>query len=50
MSELGMVGGTVYDALTAKAAQKSKVEKLITLNIEHFRRVWPEGKKIICLP
>lgn len=50
MPELGMAGGTVYDALIAKVAQKSKVERLITLNTEHFRRVWPEGKKIICLP
>ena len=50
MSDLGIVGGTVYDALIAKVAQKSKVERLITLNIEHFKRVWPEGKKIICLP
>jgi len=50
MPELGIAGGTVYDALIAKVAQKSKVERLITLNTEHFRRVWPEGKKIICLP
>jgi len=50
MSDLGMVGGAVYDALIAKVAQKSSVERLITLNTEHFRRVWPEGKKIIFLP
>ena len=50
MSDLGMAGGIIYDALIAKVAQKSKVERLITLNIEHFKRVWPEGKKIICLP
>ena len=50
MSNSGMVGGTIYDALIAKVAQKSRVERLITLNIEHFKRVWPEGKQIICLP
>ena len=50
MSELGLAGGVVYDALIAKAAQKSKVERLLTLNIDHFNRVWPDGDKIISLP
>ena len=50
MSDLGLVGGAIYDALIAKVAQKSKVKRLFTLNIEHFKRVWPEGKEIICLP
>ena len=50
ISELGLAGGIIYDALIAKVAQKSKVEQLLTLNIEHFNRVWPDGDKVIALP
>jgi len=50
MSDLGLIGGIIYDALIAKVAQKAKVERLLTLNIEHFRRVWPDGDKILCTP
>lgn len=50
MSELGLAGGIIYDALIAKVAQESKVERLLTLNIEHFRLVWPDGGKILSSP
>lgn len=50
MSESGLAGGIIYDALIAKVAQKSKVERLLTLNIDNFNRVWPGGDKIISLP
>jgi predicted nucleic acid-binding protein len=50
LSEFGLVGGITYDALIAKVAQKSKVERLLTLNIEHFIRVWPDGAEIVSLP
>ena len=50
ISELGLIGGITYDALIAKVAQKSKVERMLTLNLEHFTRVWPDGEKIISLP
>lgn len=50
ISELGLAGGIIYDALIAKVAQKSKVERLLTLNIDHFNRVWPDGQKVIALP
>ena len=50
ISELGLVGGITYDALIAKVAQKSKVKRMLTLNLEHFTRVWPDGEKIISLP
>lgn len=39
MSQMGLSGGIIFDALIAKVAQKSKVKRLLTLNIEHFRRV-----------
>lgn len=50
LSELGLVGDIVYDALIAKVAEKSKAERLLTLNIKHFKRVWPEGDSIIATP
>jgi predicted nucleic acid-binding protein len=50
ISEQGLVGGITYDALIAKVAEKSKVEQLLTLNSDHFKRVWPEGEKIIVSP
>ena len=34
-------GRIVYDALIARAAVKAKVDRLITLNLRHLRRVWP---------
>jgi len=50
ISELGLAGGIIYDALIAKVAQKSRVERLLTLNIDDFSRAWPGGEKIITLP
>ncbi len=50
MSELGISGGAVYDALIVKAAQKSGVEQILTLNTGDFKRVWPEGKDHVVAP
>ncbi len=50
ISELGLAGGIIYDALIAMVAKKSKVERLLTLNINHFSHAWPGGEKIISLP
>lgn len=50
LSELGLARGIIYDALIAKVAQKCKVERLLTLNIDHFIRAWPGGEKIITFP
>ena len=50
MSELGLTGGIIYDALIAKAARKAKVERLLTLNSDDFKRVWPDGDDFIKVP
>jgi predicted nucleic acid-binding protein len=50
MAEMGLSGGTVYDALIATVARKLSVDRLLTLNADDFRRVWPEGKQVISLP
>lgn len=50
MAEFGLCGGVIYDALIAKAARKSGVERLMTFNIDDFKRVWPEGEPLLCVP
>jgi predicted nucleic acid-binding protein len=50
MAEMGLSGGTVYDALLATVARRLSVDKLLTLNADDFRRVWPEGKQVITTP
>jgi predicted nucleic acid-binding protein len=50
VSEFGLSGGIIYDALIVKAAKKSKVERLLTFNINDFKRVWPDGESIITIP
>jgi predicted nucleic acid-binding protein len=50
LSDMGLIGGTIYDALIAKVAQKAKVERLLTLNIDHFRRVWQDSENKIVAP
>ncbi len=50
MSDHGLSGGSVYDALIAKAAQKSEADRILTLNVTDFKRVWPEGTTRIAAP
>ncbi|HYF51984.1 MAG TPA: PIN domain-containing protein [Planctomycetota bacterium] len=49
-SELDVRGGTVFDALIARAAEKADVDRLVTFNVNHFKRVWPKGKDRIFAP
>ena len=49
-ASLGLSGGTTYDALAARAAQKANADKLITLNEKDFVRVWPDaGDRIVAV-
>jgi predicted nucleic acid-binding protein len=50
LGDLGLSGGTVYDALIARAARKAKADRLLTLNPKHFARVWPGGEERIHVP
>lgn len=50
MSELGLSGGVIYDALTARAANKARVDRLLTLNPSDFHRAWPLGNSTIAEP
>jgi len=50
ISELGLAGGIVYDALITKVAQKANVERLLTFNSDRFKRVWSTGENVIITP
>lgn len=50
MSDLGISGGAVYDALIVKTARKSEVDRILTFNVDDFKRIWPEGEKRIAAP
>lgn len=50
ISELGLSGGVTYDALLARAAEKSAADRLLTFNQSDFRRVWPAGESILFVP
>lgn len=46
---LDIPGGAVFDALIVQAARRAAIERIFTFNVDHFRRVWPEGgSKIVC--
>ncbi len=46
-SDIGLSGGIIYDALIVKVAQKSKIERILTLNIRHFKRVWQGDENVL---
>lgn len=50
MSDMGLSGGAVYDALIVKAAQKSGADRIVTFNMNDFKRVWPEAADRIVAP
>ncbi|MCI0420052.1 MAG: PIN domain-containing protein [Acidobacteria bacterium] len=43
LSLQGMAGGVVYDAVIARAASLAQADYLLTFNVHHFQRLWPEG-------
>jgi predicted nucleic acid-binding protein len=50
LAKAGVSGGAVYDAVIAKAAQLAQADYLLTLNVNHFLRVWPAGMGRITSP
>ena len=50
VSELGLQGGIIYDALMVKASQKSKVQRVLTLNMKHFKRLWEGNDEVLFEP
>jgi len=49
-ADLGLAGGVAYDSLIAYAAQKGRADRLLTLNLGHFERLWPEVRDILTVP
>lgn len=45
-----VVGGLVYDAIIARAAELAGVDRLVTINEKHFLAVWPSGAARIQSP
>lgn len=43
VSQLGLSGGIIYDALIVEAAIQAKVDHLLTLNFKDFNRLTPEN-------
>jgi len=50
LSDSGLSGGIIYDALIIKAAQKANVKNILTLNPNDFKKVWPEGESRFVVP
>jgi len=50
ISEMGLSGGIIYDALIVSAALKSRADRLLTLNYEDFKRIWLEDSGRITVP
>lgn len=50
LSELGLSGGTIYDAMIWRAVRKSGADRLLTLNPRDFQRLQREGDPEIIAP
>jgi predicted nucleic acid-binding protein len=49
-ADLGVVGGTIYDALLAGCALKAQAEALFTWNIRHYARLGPKIAALLQAP
>lgn len=49
-SERGLSGGIIYDALIAKVAQKSNVDRILKFNMKHFKRFWEGEDNVLFEP
>ena len=47
---MGVVGGTIYDALLAQCATNVKAETIYTWNIRHYQLLGPDVVKRIKTP
>jgi predicted nucleic acid-binding protein len=49
-ADLGVVGGTMYDALLAACALKSGAEKLFAWNVRHYAQFGPKVVRLVQTP
>ena len=50
VASLNLTGGVVYDALILRAAERAGVDRVLTFNVDDFRRLWPDGVAKIAAP
>ncbi len=50
MVDLNLSGAVMYDALIVTAAQKAKVDQILTFNVKDFVRILPENEEFIISP
>jgi predicted nucleic acid-binding protein len=50
LAESEIIGGTTYDALILRAAEKANADQILTLNTRHFHRVRPDLADKISVP
>ena len=43
-------GGTVYDAIVLRAAMVAGVDRVLTLNLKHFERIWTGPTGVLLEP
>jgi len=47
---VNLTGGVIYDALILRAAERADVDRVLTFNVDDFRRLWPDGAAKIAAP
>jgi predicted nucleic acid-binding protein len=47
---LNLTGGVIYDALILRAAERAGVDRVLTFNVDDFRRLWPDTAAKIAAP
>jgi predicted nucleic acid-binding protein len=47
---LNLAGGVIYDALILRAAERAGVDRVLTFNVNDFRRLWPDKTAKISAP
>jgi len=50
LTELGLSGGIIYDAILLKSAKKAKAHKILTFNARDFERLIPQDTTFILSP
>lgn len=50
LSDEGITGGVTYDAVILSAAIKGKADRIVTLNGDDFRRIYPQMAEQIVSP
>jgi predicted nucleic acid-binding protein len=50
MADLDLAGAVIYDALILRAAERAGVDRVVTFNLDDFRRLWPERAAKIAAP